>query len=176
MTMTIDAATTAAADTASRAAATVTATSTAGTISPSIFLDALKSTLGIQWTGWIVAYLLQTETFYDVLGGLNFLWLALGVGSGGLSTTSSSTRCSLLTALFVVSRSWLLIFLAWRAHARKGDSRFDGVKDNFVLFGIYWTVSFGGLFWLLIVSAVSWAGFRSIYLSLYGRLSCIVCF
>eukprot|EP00529_Nitzschia_sp_RCC80_P031102 CAMPEP_0113520356 /NCGR_PEP_ID=MMETSP0014_2-20120614/44028_1 /TAXON_ID=2857 /ORGANISM="Nitzschia sp." /LENGTH=368 /DNA_ID=CAMNT_0000418173 /DNA_START=23 /DNA_END=1129 /DNA_ORIENTATION=+ /assembly_acc=CAM_ASM_000159 len=149
MTMTVDAAATVAAAAATSPAATATATSTVGSISPSIFLDALKSTLGIQWTGWIVAFLLQTETFYDVLGGLNFLCLALGVGPGGSPTTSSSTRCTLLTALFVVSRSWLLIFLAWRAHARKGDSRFDGVKDNFVLFGVYWTVQ---AFWVYLIS------------------------
>ena len=144
MTTMVDAAVTVAAAAAAGPATTTTAASTVGFISPSIFVDALKSTFGIQWTGWIVAFFLQTETFYDVLGGLNFLWLALGGGAaaGGVPPTSSSTRCALLTALFVASRSWLLIFLAWRAHARKGDSRFDGVKDNFLLFGVYWTVSF----------------------------------
>ncbi|KAL3929766.1 MAG: hypothetical protein SGARI_004662 [Bacillariaceae sp.] len=45
-----------------------------------------------------------------------------------------------MTGIFCVSRGWLLIFLAWRAHSRKGDSRFDNVKDNPPLFLVYWMV------------------------------------
>jgi hypothetical protein len=119
-------------------------------VSVSVFVNALKVTFGIQWIGWIIAYLLKTETFYDILGGLNFLSLALmssssssssSLSSSSSTTSSTSTRCIVMTILFCISRSWLLIYLAWRAHSRKGDTRFDGVKDQFVLFGIYWTVS-----------------------------------
>merc|ERR1712238_5630 len=50
----------------------------------------------------------------------------------------SNTRKSVCTSVFICSRSWLLIFLAWRAHERGGDSRFDEVKNKFGMFLIYW--------------------------------------
>lgn len=45
---------------------------------------ALAVDFGIQWAGWAVASTLQTEKFYDLLGSLSFLTLALG----SLSQTS----------------------------------------------------------------------------------------
>ena len=38
-----------------------------------------------------------------------------------------------------MSRGWLTVFLAWRAHERGGDSRFDEVVNNGPLFLVYWT-------------------------------------
>ena len=91
-----------------------------------VFFNAALATAGIQVLGWAVASALRTETFYDVLGGLNFMALAL------LSTKfnpewSATPRTLAITCTFVASRAWLLTFLAWRAHERGGDSRFDPV-------------------------------------------------
>jgi len=127
-------------------------------------------TFGLQWVGFVIASILQTEIFYDVLGGVNFLVLAvLGSGGGGriasafiqvvLSLSSSNygnpntlinlnantnTNTNTLNMIFIVlfgiSRGWLLLFLAWRAHSRKGDSRFDGVRDVPLKFFKYWMV------------------------------------
>jgi hypothetical protein len=78
-------------------------------------------TAGIQFIGFLVAYAMQTEKFYDILGGINFL--ALGIysaidgefeGDGG--AWKDNGRKIAATILFSVSRSWLLLFLAWRAH------------------------------------------------------------
>mmetsp|Transcript_23789 Transcript_23789/g.67263 ORF Transcript_23789/g.67263 Transcript_23789/m.67263 type:complete len:308 (-) Transcript_23789:179-1102(-) len=120
--------------------------------STSLFASSAVVTLGIQLTGFAFAYALQTETFYDVLGGVNFL--ALGVGSYLLSEDTPkdlqfATPSTLATTFFVISRSWLLIFLAWRAHSRKGDSRFDEVKTKFGLFLVYWLVQ--GM-WVYLIS------------------------
>lgn len=102
-------------------------------------------TAGIQFIGFLVAYAMQTEKFYDILGGINFL--ALGIysaidgefeGDGG--AWKDNGRKIAATILFSVSRSWLLLFLAWRAHERGGDSRFDEVKNKFGMFLVYWTV------------------------------------
>ena len=71
-------------------------------------------------------------------GGINFL--ALGIYSlidGGLLDNGRKIAC---TVAFCLSRAWLLLFLAWRAHERKGDSRFDDVKDKFGTFLLYWMV------------------------------------
>ncbi|KAI2513156.1 DUF1295-containing protein [Fragilaria crotonensis] len=112
----------------------------------SIVTVAAIYTLALQLTGFVAAYTLQTETFYDVLGGINFLLLAL-VGynndtddddNGGKD--HGSQRLIYMTILFVISRGWLLVFLAWRAHSRKGDARFEKVIQNPMLFFVYWMV------------------------------------
>ena len=50
----------------------------------------------------------------------------LGATGDGLQWIDDPRKI-LVTILFGVSRGWLLMFLAWRAHERKGDSRFDEV-------------------------------------------------
>ena len=76
---------------------------------------------GIQLLGFLVAYWMQTEKFYDILGGINFL--ALGIysaidgefdGDGG-SWVDNGRKVG-ATVIFSASRAWLLMFLAWRAH------------------------------------------------------------
>lgn len=117
----------------------------------SIFTSAALVTFGIQAVGFLVAYALQTEIFYDILGGINYLLVAfLGYYASTLSNFSldeadasqqqQSWRLTCMTILFFVSRGWLLGFLAWRAHHRKGDSRFDEIKENFVIFFLVWMI------------------------------------
>ncbi len=101
------------------------------------FADGAILTFGLQFVGFTIAAILQTEVFYDILGGLNFLLLAV------LSTDTTSAafgKNTVFAGLFAISRGWLLVFLAWRAHHRKGDSRFDGIRDNPSRFFVYWMV------------------------------------
>jgi len=111
-----------------------------------IYLVSIAITAGIQLSGFAVAFALQTEVFYDVLGGFNYLAIAIYS-----VTTSADTDPRKLahTIIFVCSRAWLLLFLAWRAHDRKGDARFDGVKDKFWRFLLFWTVQ--GM-WVFMIS------------------------
>ena len=112
------------------------------------FFTSSLITAAIQLSGFAVAYALRTELFYDILGGLNFLSLAAysaWAAAGGLDARKLAT-----TAIFVCSRSWLLVFLAWRAHERKGDARFDGVKDKFGLFLVFWVAQ--GV-WVMLISS-----------------------
>lgn len=100
------------------------------------FATAAILTFGIQFCGFVVAYGLQTEKFYDILGSGNFL--LLGIWSFFASDSPYAAVSAVATALFVISRLWLLLFLGWRAHDRKGDSRFDDVKNKAGLFLVYW--------------------------------------
>mmetsp|Transcript_5243 Transcript_5243/g.10635 ORF Transcript_5243/g.10635 Transcript_5243/m.10635 type:complete len:315 (-) Transcript_5243:270-1214(-) len=109
-------------------------------------------TAAIQLCGFGLAFALQTEKFYDILGGINFL--ALGIYSaidGGHKDEAwtDNPRKVACTVVFCVSRTWLLVFLAWRAHERGGDSRFDGVKEKFFMFLFYWV--FQGI-WVFCIS------------------------
>jgi steroid 5-alpha reductase family enzyme len=104
-----------------------------------ILISAALLTFGLQFGGFVVAAILQTEVFYDILGGINFLSLAY-LGYDSSSGKGASTLLQYTTAVFVLSRGWLLVFLAWRAYHRKGDSRFDNVKNHPPIFFVYWMV------------------------------------
>ena len=78
---------------------------------------------------------LKTEKFYDIFGGLNYLILALlsailGATGDGVLQWIDDPRKILVTILFGVSRGWLLMFLAWRAH-ELGLDREYGVFRSF---------------------------------------------
>jgi len=103
-------------------------------------------TFCFQFIGFVAAAILKTETFYDVFGGLNFLLLAF---LGFDYTEATFDRLTVLSLLYFISRSWLLLFLAWRAHKRGGDSRFDAVIDKPPLFFVYWMIQ--GL-WVYLIS------------------------
>ncbi|CAJ1947133.1 unnamed protein product [Cylindrotheca closterium] len=100
------------------------------------FASAAIFTFGLQFAGFVVAYATQTEKFYDILGSGNFL--LLGIWSFFASSSPYAPVSAVATVLFVISRLWLLLFLGWRAHSRKGDSRFDEVKDKAGMFLVYW--------------------------------------
>lgn len=99
-------------------------------------------TLTLQLSGFAMSFALQTEVFYDVVGGLNFMALAICsfCYRPDPSALNEDTRRTAHTLVFLCSRAWLLSFLAWRAHDRKGDVRFDGVIDKFWKFLLFWTV------------------------------------
>ena len=105
----------------------------------SIFLACSLITSCIQLGGWAVAYALRTEKFYDILGGLNFLAVA-AFSAATADAWEADARKVAATVIFCCSRSWLLVFLAWRAHERGGDARFDGVKDKPGLFLVFWVM------------------------------------
>mmetsp|Transcript_12543 Transcript_12543/g.19322 ORF Transcript_12543/g.19322 Transcript_12543/m.19322 type:complete len:318 (+) Transcript_12543:180-1133(+) len=120
---------------------------------------AAAITCAIQLTGYAVAYSLKTETFYDILGGVNYLALALWSAIAGSIDAPlnwvDDPRKILVTILFICSRGWLLVFLAWRAHERKGDSRFDevlgkggGQPQPFGFF-VFWMAQ---AFWVFLIS------------------------
>ena len=60
----------------------------------------LLFTLQLYLSGFLVAFALQTETFYDILGGLNFLALAVWSVWDG----TADTRKIYTTILFSCSR------------------------------------------------------------------------
>eukprot|EP00802_Teleaulax_amphioxeia_P015916 Tamp_16017.p1 GENE.Tamp_16017~~Tamp_16017.p1 ORF type:complete len:299 (-),score=37.06 Tamp_16017:565-1461(-) len=107
-----------------------------------VFLGSAAITAGIQLTGFVAAATLKTEVFYDVLGGLNFLSLTLFATVFNPDWIADTRRVA-VSLVFACSRAWLLCFLAWRAHERGGDARFDVVLRaetgvNYGRFLVFW--------------------------------------
>ena len=89
---------------------------------------------------------------FQSLGGINFLSIAIYSAIDGQYENNaffSSPRKVSFTAIFLLSRTWLLLFLAWRAHERGGDSRFDEIKPKFFSFLVAWV--FQGV-WVFTIS------------------------
>ncbi|KAL7517409.1 hypothetical protein ACHAWX_002335 [Stephanocyclus meneghinianus] len=100
---------------------------------------------------------------FQILGGINYLVLALfSAISGSVNSNDTSTlswtkdpRKIIATVLFMCSRGWLLIFLAWRAHERGGDARFDevlgkkGGRQKLLMFFVFWMAQ---AFWVYLIS------------------------
>jgi len=110
-----------------------------------VYLTSTIITIIIQMGGFLVAFALQTEVFYDVLGGVNYFAIAIY----SAYVEAFDFRKKIFTVLFLLSRGWLLAFLAWRAHERGGDSRFDQMKDKFFQFMTAWIVQ--GM-WVMLIS------------------------
>jgi len=126
-----------------------------------VYAVSAAISLAIQFLGFVVAFALQTEKFYDILGGVNSLALVAWSALYNRSWASDLHKTA-VSAIFACSRSWLLLFLAWRAHERKGDARFDGVKDKFWEFLAFWMVQ--GAWVMLISMPVLFINSSSVYM------------
>ena len=80
-----------------------------------IYWGGLLISIGFQFLGFLPAYYFQTEHFYDFLGAVN------AIGLVGWAMWYNSDKGDLedprkiaFTALYVLSRLYLLAFLSWR--------------------------------------------------------------
>ena len=90
-------------------------------------LGAFIVDFGIQIAGWAVAVLLKSEKFYDILGSVAYLAVALGsLGYGGYYYN----RQVLMTTLVCMWTLRLGSFLLLRVMKTGGDSRFDELKHR----------------------------------------------
>jgi steroid 5-alpha reductase family enzyme len=107
-----------------------------------IYGGGLSISVLFQFLCFVVAFKLQTEHFYDLMGGVNSLilvaWSLFYKNGDKDFSGASSSRLWFVASLFALSRFWLLAFLWWRAGARGGDSRFETIKPNFFQFLACW--------------------------------------
>lgn len=104
-------------------------------MTPAIYPVSLAFIL--QWIAFIPAYLKRTERFYDLVGGMSFIfvvWLCL------LLAPVKGLRSMVLFSMVVLWAGRLGIFLFIRIQRSGKDSRFDAIKQSFPRFLIAWTV------------------------------------
>jgi len=104
----------------------------------------------IQWLGFIAAYALQTEKFYDLTG--SFTYISITILAVLISPTIDD-RSVLLLAAVLIWATRLGTFLFGRIMQSGKDERFDEIKVSFVRFLLTWTVQ--GL-WVSFTAAAAW--------------------
>mmetsp|Transcript_14605 Transcript_14605/g.50201 ORF Transcript_14605/g.50201 Transcript_14605/m.50201 type:complete len:316 (+) Transcript_14605:38-985(+) len=112
----------------------------------STMLGALVVDLAINWTGWAFASALKTEKFYDLLGSVSFVTLAVG------SLCNADTYLPRQVAATCMVGCWALRLGSYlvRRIARDGkDKRFDGVREDPKRFFVFWTLQ---AVWAFVVS------------------------
>lgn len=90
----------------------------------------------LNWVAFVPAWIGRTEKFYDLLGGITFISVAmLGLWLGG-------SPSSLQLLVFVMVSLWALRlagFLFLRIKKAGKDTRFDAIKQSFPRFLLAWT-------------------------------------
>jgi steroid 5-alpha reductase family enzyme len=91
----------------------------------------------IQWVAFIPAYLNQTESFFDLTGGLTYIIVIVtAVALSG----DVDARSYLLLAIIMVWAIRLASFLFMRIRAAGEDRRFREIKPSFPRFLLTWTI------------------------------------
>lgn len=121
-------------------------------------LFALCAAIGftLHWLAFVPSFLLQTEHYFDLTGGLSYLAtvaVALGLNS------QLSDRALLLGLLVSIWALRLGGFLFLRVRRTGGDRRFDTIKSDFWRFLFSWTL--GGA-WVFITLAAALAAMTSL--------------
>lgn len=102
----------------------------------------------VQWLAFVVAYRLQTEHFFDLVGGLSFI---VGIIAALLLTGHYSNLQLGVVALVCIWALRLTIFLFVRVQRLGHDRRFADIKPDPVRFFTAWALQ--GLWVILTLAA-----------------------
>jgi steroid 5-alpha reductase family enzyme len=105
----------------------------------------------IQWVVFVPSYLLQTERFFDITGGLTYVTVAL---VAVLLADDPDARAWLLAAMVAVWAVRLSSYLFLRIRRAGADRRFDDIKPSLPRFLNTWTLQ--GL-WVTITASAALA-------------------
>jgi len=106
---------------------------------PSLPLLAMGALL-IQWIAYVPAAIKQTEKFYDLVGALTFITLAVTSLIICLSTHNIHGLQWALGAIVIAWAGRLGTYLFRRVHREGKDGRFDLLKNSPTTFLVTWTV------------------------------------
>ncbi|CAH1788721.1 unnamed protein product [Owenia fusiformis] len=97
----------------------------------------------IQWAGWLVAVLMKTEKFYDLVGACTHLYLAYKSLEWSGKT---STRKQVQTGMVMTWAFRLGLFLFTRILKEGKDRRFNQIKQSPAMFLFAWTMQGAWIF------------------------------
>jgi len=102
-----------------------------------VFALCVIVAFAIQWVAFVPAYLLQTERFFDLTGGLTYITVAV---VAVLFSDAPDARSYLLLAMVVIWAARLASYLFLRIRKAGADTRFDAIKPSFPRFLNTWTL------------------------------------
>jgi len=97
----------------------------------------------IQWLSFIPAYLFRTERFFDLIGGVTYITLAIFVILVRDTTTDVGYMIGFLVSVWAFRLSF---FLFSRILTSGSDRRFNDIKSSFGRFLMTWTLQGGWIF------------------------------
>lgn len=114
-----------------------------------MLLPTLVIALGLGLLGFILSYSFRSDLITGFFYALSIAVMAL---YGFMSSDKSTVR--ILVLGLIVFWAWRLSsYLVTRAKAWGNDRRFDGLRDNFLKFGIFWLFQ-SMVAWLVVQPAV----------------------
>jgi steroid 5-alpha reductase family enzyme len=102
-----------------------------------VFALAVGLAFLINWIAFIPAYLLQSEKFYDLTGGITYISVTI---LAIVLTPVVDGRSILLVTLVIIWAARLSSFLFRRIIKEGKDSRFDDIKPSFMRFLNVWSI------------------------------------
>jgi steroid 5-alpha reductase family enzyme len=91
----------------------------------------------IQWIAFIPAYMNQTESFFDLTGGLTYIIVII---TAVALSSEVDARSYLLLGIIMLWAIRLASFLFMRIRAAGEDRRFREIKPSFARFLLTWTI------------------------------------
>ena len=101
------------------------------------FALAVLVAFALQWLAFIPAYRYQTEKYFDLVGSLSYVTVAL---IAYFASEAQNARSLLLLVLVLAWALRLGSFLFKRILKAGKDGRFDEMKPSFIRFGAAWTL------------------------------------
>ncbi|HEX5641882.1 MAG TPA: DUF1295 domain-containing protein [Thermoleophilia bacterium] len=102
-----------------------------------VFALCVIVAFAIQWVAFVPAYVLQSERFFDLTGGLTYITVAV---VAVLFSDAPDARSYLLLAMVVIWAVRLASYLFLRIRRAGADTRFDAIKPSFPRFLNTWTL------------------------------------
>jgi len=102
-----------------------------------IFWLAVGAAFLINWVGFIIAFRMKTEKFYDLTGFLSYASITI---AAALLIPQIDDRAVLLLAVVLIWTTRLGTFLFTRVVKAGKDDRFDELKVDFGRFLLTWTL------------------------------------
>jgi steroid 5-alpha reductase family enzyme len=112
-----------------------------------VFLGCALFAFLVQWVAYVPAFIFQTEKYFDLLGSMTYLALAVTI----LFLTGLEPGSIVISVMVIIWAVRLGSFLFIRVQQAGYDSRFRTIKPDFLQFLMTWTMQ--GLWVFLTFSA-----------------------
>lgn len=121
----------------------------------SLYVLVVAAAFAVQWVAFVPAFRMQTEKFFDLVGGATYFFLTLALI---LLVPESGPRSIILAMCVMLWSARLATFLFLRVRRAGKDGRFDGIKPDAARFFNVWNVQ--GL-WITFTASGAWIGITS---------------